>query len=375
MVSRQSKYHSESRKTSGRHVLRHNKYTRSIIRTGAAVFCLSMLPVALVACQGGGGGAIQWEAPERRLLWPYPPDSPRIEYVGEIRTADKVTAKGGIGRGLKAMLFGKQENGMIKPVALGKNDSGLLVVADPGIPTVHFYDLEGRSYRRPKKKSARLLKTPVGVAVSQKGLAYVTDSTIGEVLVFNRKAKIVNRFGLGTLKRPTGIALNAQEDRIYVVDTVACQVAVFNIAGVYLHAFGSRGAGPGEFNYPTFISSGANGDICVSDSLNFRVQVFNANGIHLRSFGSAGDASGTFSRPKGVASDTHGNLYIVDAAFENVQIFNREGALLLGFGEPGTGPGEFTLPTGIAIDADNMIWIADSFNQRVAVFRLLEEAL
>ena len=179
--------------------------------------------------------------------------------------------------------------------------------------------------------------------------------------------------GAARLRQPTGIACDAAPDRVFVSDTAAHRIVVFRRTGEgaalrYETVFGTRGAGPGEFNFPTHLWWSDAGRLVVSDALNFRVQVLDGAGRFEGQFGRAGDASGDAARPKGVATDAAGNIFVVDALFHAFQIFDAQGRLLLGVGARGGAPGEFWLPTGIFIDAGR-IWVADSYNGRVQVFR------
>src|SRR5690606_15267462 len=104
--------------------------------------------------------------------------------------------------------------------------------------------------------------------------------------------------------------------RIYVADAGAHHVAVFSPTDELLMTFGQRGAGPGEFNYPTYLALDRGGALYVSDSLNFRVQKLDPSGRPLLSIGQQGDMPGYFSQPKGVAVDSADRLLVVDANFE-----------------------------------------------------------
>jgi DNA-binding beta-propeller fold protein YncE len=323
------------------------------------------------ACVGIPASRPAWNDPGVRLTWPLPPEPPRIQYLGALRSEADLGRKIGLMERLGSLLFGSERRAMIKPVAVARNNNGLLVVADPGLPTVHFFDLERRRYWRLDDKLAALLRSPVGVAIDDSARAYVADSVRGRVFVFDEGRRLVAEFGEGTISRPTGLALDHSQELLYVVDTIDCRIVVFDRAGREVGTFGRRGAGSGEFNFPTYITVGSEGRVSVSDSLNFRVQVFDPGGAAVGAFGEAGDGAGSFTRPKGIAADASGRLYVVDAAFENVQIFGPDGTLLLAFGGPGNDAGEFSLPTGLFLDSTNTIWVADSFNQRVQAFRLL----
>jgi hypothetical protein len=125
---------------------------------------------------------------------------------------------------LKNLIFGAEPTEMIRPAALAINDERLLVVADPGVPTVHFFDLERRRYDRADDAVAAELVSPVGVALDDQGRAYVADSVQRRIFVLDSEGSLVARLGEGLLERPTGIALDPTRQLLYVVDTLACQV-------------------------------------------------------------------------------------------------------------------------------------------------------
>jgi DNA-binding beta-propeller fold protein YncE len=220
-----------------------------------------------------------------------------------------------------------------------------------------------------------MFASPIGIAIDKHGIVYVTDSKRGVVYVFEDNGKkFLSTIGRGIFKRPTGIAVNSKTSELLVVDTLRSRVFRFDLANrLPKGSFGTDGAMPGMFHYPTNIFVTLAGDIIVSDALNFRVQVFSPEGRFLFTFGRMGDAPGTFSRPKGVAADSDGNIYVVDALFDNIQVFDKKGRLLMAFGGHGTGYGEFWLPTGIYIDNNDLIYVSDSSNQRVQIFRYLKE--
>lgn len=304
------------------------------------------------------------------MVWPDPPDPPRIEYLGAMSPG--ASAKGaGLGESLGRLITGGESFASVKPAAVAGNLAGMIAIADSSIPTVYFASPDAQKSASLNEKNALPLRSPVGVAVSEAGEVFVSDSGAGRIFVFGTDRKLKRTLGESLLKRPVGLALNKAQDTLYVVDSEASQVVILDLQGGRLGSFGGRGVKPGEFNYPTYIATMPNGDLCVTDSLNFRIQLFDARGAFLSSFGREGDGAGCFSRPKGLGVDTGGRIYVVDAAFEAVQIFERDGTLLLAFGSTGTGPGQFVLPCGMFVDGQNKIYVADSFNKRIQVFRLM----
>lgn len=318
---------------------------------------------------------------EPPLVWPQPPDQPRIRYVGQLGTNEDLKPGRSAFQGFGQALFGKREvYSMLSPFALATDRRDRLFVADNGAQLVHVFDLKTRKYQRwaPNRTADGKIRReqpgftqPVAVAWDPAGRLLVSDSLAGLIYVFDARGVPRGHIGQGLVSRPAGIVVDPATGRIFVADVMGHQVIVLSRDGQLLQRVGQRGERLGEFNYPTNVALDPQGRLYVSDSLNFRVQQFSPDLKPMRQIGEQGDVPGTFAQPKGLATDSAGHLYVVDARFENVQIFNDRGQLLLYFGEEGSGPGHFWLPAGIFIDGQDRIWIADAFNRRVAVFDYL----
>jgi DNA-binding beta-propeller fold protein YncE len=196
-----------------------------------------------------------------------------------------------------------------------------------------------------------------------------------EILVYSAEGAALFAFGKYLFKRPGGIAINNELGLIYVVDIKDHNVKVFNLDGRHLYSFGSRGAGPGEFNFPTDIALTSKGDLVVTDTLNARVQVFNSKGDFLRAFGERGKGIRFFQFPKGVAVDSEDHVYITDAMGSHVKVMSLGGDLLLVVGGPYASivPGGFNLPMGIDIDGDDRIYVVDQQNMALHIFQYMNK--
>ena len=75
-----------------------------------------------------------------------------------------------------------------------------------------------------------------------------------------------------------------------------------------------------------------------------------------------------FNNPSDVVAGRNGQVYVLDGVNNKVKVFNQNGSFLFSFGETGTGKGSFTFPLGIGIDRADRIFIADSGNHRVQIF-------
>lgn len=302
-------------------------------------------------------------------VWPAPPDQPRIAYVSSLRGPRDIGWSPSAFRSFANWITGDTGDSLDlhKPFAVALDETGNLCVADTDDKLVCYADFVRKKWRRYDGDGKTKFTSPVAVA-RHKGMFYVADSGLTKVLAFRDDGKPAFEIG-APLMRPVGLAIAG--DSLFVVDSQAHNVSVFDLAGKFLFTFGKRGTGPGEFNFPTGIAADSHGHVVVSDTMNCRVQVFDEQGNFISQFGSNGDTSGHFARPKGVAVDASGHIYVVDALFDNFQIFDLSGQLLLNVGESGNGPGEFGLPNGIAIGADNRIFVADAFNHRVQIFKYL----
>ncbi len=306
---------------------------------------------------------------EPMIMWPPPPEPPRIKYLMSIERPGDLGIGESFFNSLKRMFLGESRERIVKPYGVVSDEDGRIIVADPGKGMVHlFYARKGRYIQIPKDLTERL-ESPIGVA-SDGSRIYVADSMAKKVKIYDTKGVLLAEIDK-VFKRPTGIAIDSHTGRVYVVDTLWHRVFIFDRDGKQLGSFGKRGGDDGEFNYPTNIFIDKDGLVYITDSMNFRVQVFDREGRFITRFGHHGDGSGDFSSPKGVAVDSEGNIYVVDNLFDAVQIFDRKGRFLLSFGSSGRGPGQFWLPTGIFIDNKDRIYVADSYNSRVQVFQFL----
>jgi hypothetical protein len=309
-------------------------------------------------------------APETtHLTWPPEPEPARVSYVRSFSRAEDLGISRGIFERVKDLIFGEAEQRLVRPMAVAVVD-GVIYVADPGAHGVHRFDSKGQGYALIGAPQGAPLPSPVGLARGAAGEVYVADSALARIFVIRPGAKAAEPVALqATLHQPTGLAYDATSGRLFVTDTTAHDIKVFNRAGALENTIGKRGTAPGEFNFPTLLWRTPQGHLHVTDSLNFRVQTLDEKGHVLGSFGRQGDGGGDSSRPKGIATDRYEHLYVVDSLFHSVQIFDTAGRYLLSIGGRGRGPGEFWLPTGIFIDSDDTIYIADSYNRRVQVLR------
>ncbi len=184
---------------------------------------------------------------------------------------------------------------LVRPYSVVADSRGRIIVTDPGAEGVHIFDFAQRKYKFIQRtgKSKDSMLTPQCVAVDAQDNIYVTDSNAGEIFVFEPSGKYVHAIGSlkggeGYFKRPTGIAVDSAAQRIYVTDTLRDEVFILDMQGNVLQTIGKTGSGEGEFNLPTELRlNGQN--LIVVDAMNFRVQVFDRSGNFQYAIGKIGD--------------------------------------------------------------------------------------
>jgi DNA-binding beta-propeller fold protein YncE len=327
---------------------------------------LFILALCLVA-----GCATARKTPE--IVWPLPPETPRIKYLKSISAVEDIQKKSIFTR-MKEAVIGKDPTARLgKPYAVHARD-GRIYVADSAWRKVLIFDTEKPDFFILGLEGPGMLSKPQGVTADSQGRIYVTDTLQKRAVVYDREGNFLLAMGeAGRFDRPVGIAVHEPLKRIYIVDTLKHNVSAFDTEGKFLFEFGGRGTEDGKLNFPTNISIDKEGKIYIMDTMNFRVQIFDQDGKLLNKFGSIGTGFGQFSKPKGIGVDSEGNIYVSDAAFNNIQIFNPQGQLLLFFGGFGDRPWQLWLPAGLYIDEDDQIYVADQYNRKINIYKYLPE--
>jgi DNA-binding beta-propeller fold protein YncE len=307
------------------------------------------------------------------VAWPAPPATERIRLVRSLR--GEADLESDLARFWRKVSGADAPVQLYHPVGVAVSPEGdLLAVTDQALSLLFLFDFKANTVRTVAKEA--LGGIPVGVAVDA-DVVWVVVPARRLVLAFTREGLPLRTVELEDCDRPTGVAIDAERQRLYVADTStpagsghAVHVHALD-TGEHLATLGRRGEGQGELFFPTFLALAPGGGVYVADTMNARVQQLDDDGAFVRQVGERGDQFGQFDKPKGVATDSFGNVYVVDSFFSVVQIFNRDGRLLLFFGGRGDSAGFLSNPAGIAIDAHNRIYVADGLNFRVGVYELV----
>ncbi len=331
----------------------------------------TLLALALAAgCAG---------APAKRVevRWPPEPDVARIRFVKAITSGADVETSSWTA--FQRALLGTQPIGFRQPTGLAVSADGQqLYLTDQTTGQVLRFDFK-LGTAEPFAGDIGFAQ-PFGVALDEAGNVLVSEPPARRVRVFSPTGQLLREFG-GEAERPTGLAVDAKRQLVYVADgsfpgSQNHRVLVYSLAGKLLRTIGSRGTAPGEFNFPSYLALDGDGNLFVVDTLNFRVQVFDPEGKVVRFFGQAGDGVGSLARPKGVAVDRRGITYVVDSDTARVQLFDARSQLLMAFGGAASLLEYFERPAPIAIDrAGRFIYVGDQGTTlpRINVYEFLEQ--
>ena len=308
----------------------------------------------------------------QRLVWPPAPSEAKIEYAFSFTKQEDLKIEKGFFTKIWEFFAGSDDRALMKPFGMHTHGKRIYVT-DIGARALFVFDRKKKKMEIIEGAKEQRFVSPVDVDTDSKGNIYVSDSVLGAVYVFDDDGDFIRKID-AQIQRPTGIAVSEKLDRLYVVDVLASRIHIYSLKGKYVKSIGKHGIGDAEFNRPTYLTIGQNGDLYVADSMNNRVQILDSEGGFIRKFGQTGNSMGDMPSPRGIALDRDENIFVVDTLFNAIQIFNKNGELLLTLGSYGNQKGEFAIPEDITISDENDIYIADSYNMRVQALKELPGA-
>ena len=209
---------------------------------------------------------------------------------------------------------------------------------------------------------------PYGIAVAPDGRVYVADTAARRVFVFDPDAKsvaFVGESGTGKLTKPVGVALDG-EGKVFVADATLNRVFGYAPDGSVAVAIGREG----ELKSPSGLATDRpRKRVYVADSTKHQVYCYSTeDGAHIRTIGERGGEPGQFNFPTNLFVDGRGQLYVADTMNFRVQIFDADGAFVREFGTLGDAPGTFNRPKGVAVDSEGHIYVADGAFNNFQIF-------
>ena len=173
---------------------------------------------------------------------------------------------------------------------------------------------------------------PGGVAVAPNGDLFVADFYNQRVQQLKADGSFVRQWGTtgkvgvwaGEFNYPTDVALGA-DGSLYVADGYNDRVQVFRPDGSFRRKWGGPFAmnifGPfnGWFATVTGVTVDKSGNVFVADFYNNRIQKFTADGEFLTSFGTKGQGPGEFNFAIAAAAADDGTVFVADYGNNRIQ--------------------------------------------------------
>jgi len=319
----------------------------------------ALLALGLLACATGcGSPAVVEDFPA--VFYPLPPAAPRVQFLRTIsRESDFVDARSG----LDSLLFGETdlEKEVMAPYGVALHNN-IFYVCDQQMGVVITLDLKGGEMDILDLPGRGASQIPVNLAFAPDGRFFLADRGRRQLVVYDKDFKYLKELGPfdppveegQKVKESRVVDVEIADGKIFFLDAGLAEVRVFDLDSYEeLMVFGQDQPGSYKLKAPTNFSVDAEGNVYVVDTLLCEISVWDREGLFTRTIGSIGDIVGTFARPKGIAlSDDI--LFVIDSSFENCQLFNMDGEVLMYFGNPGVGPGNLYLPAAVWISEDGL---------------------
>jgi DNA-binding beta-propeller fold protein YncE len=322
---------------------------------------------------GAGCATTQKSAKQTIYFFPPPPDEPHFQYLTSFSSEKEF--RGGTDRSFMNFVTGAAplERDLAKPYGVAAHGNKIYI-CDTEFGAVIVLDLPTRRMHLFAAEGEGALKLPLNMTVDADGNCYVSDSERDQVVIFDKQENYVAAMGTVGEMKPRDVAVSA--DKIYVADLQKHCVRVFDKvtrAPLFDIPRGEDATNHSRQIFtPTNLALDSKGNLYVGDTGAFHVIVFDADGKYLRTVGEFGDGPGQFARLKGVAVDRDSRLYAVDAMSQVIQVFDESGRLLTWFGDPTASQATQNLPAKVMIDYDDVnyfqSYVAPSFKVEYLVF-------
>jgi DNA-binding beta-propeller fold protein YncE len=310
--------------------------------------------LAAMLCFAAGCATQSGTARRAYYFFPPPPNEPRLQFL--MGFSSDMDLRGGEDRSLMSFVTGVEppNEGFGKPYGAAVHDKKLYI-CDTDVGAVLVADLQGKRIGVLDAQGEGALSMPLNIAIDDEGSCYIADAGREQVIIFDKDGNYAGAIGkLGEMK-PRDVAVNA--NRIYVVDIQNQTVHVYDKASRNLlfniPRDNDRTNQMHCLYIPTNLALDSKGWVFVADTGACHVQVYDADGKYVRTIGRLGDAPGQFARIKGVAVDRDNRLYAVDSMSGVIQMFDENGQLLTWFGDP-AGALFQSLPTKVLVDYDDV---------------------
>jgi len=237
------------------------------------------------------------------------------------------------------------------------------------------------------------LDKPLGLAIDSQGYLLVGNNGRDNIEVYDpSNGDLLATFGEDLLKMPTAITIGPNGD-IYVTDSKAHQVWVFESSYLHIRTIGAPGSNDGQLKFPTdtaIVTRDVDGspvdEVYIADQGNKRIQVFDTHGNFVRTidpplvlssyctkygFRCPPDARGTFNKLQALDVDAAGRLHVLDVFEAAVSILDPiTGEVTASYGTWGEDAGQLRVPLDLLLTDGGEGVVTDNNSSELEVFAI-----
>lgn len=210
---------------------------------------------------------------------------------------------------------GKDPGKLLFPYGITRIPNGDLLVAEAGNSRIQRFTPDG-VYLGIYLDSANpynILK-PGPLLIDSKGAVYIGDLSGGKVVVLDRRGQLIRT--VSGLQYPHGIAVDEKNGLLYIANSGSAEVRVCSLSNnSNIPERVIKGHNPKiNFGMVRGIATDNNGRLFVVDSVACTIKVFDADGHFRFSFGEMANEDTGLLYPNGIDIDNNGRIYIADWA-------------------------------------------------------------
>lgn len=212
------------------------------------------------------------------------------------------------------------------------------------------------------------LSQPQGLAISNEGNVFVTDTGNNRILKFDRDGDFVfSNGGFGwdseQFDRPLDVSAKWGLD-VFVADYNNERIERYDKKLNYISSLRADDIDVNRlsFGFPTSVDISRHGELFVCDNENDRILKLNASGDPDLVFGDFNWGEGQLQHPVKIEITTNDQVYVTDREANDIVVYDYYGNYIFRFGE-----NLLSAPNGLAW-SDGLLFVADSGNNRVVVF-------
>jgi hypothetical protein len=251
-----------------------------------------------------------------------------IDKLGHIYVTDSLRGEVAKYDGFLELI--QKKEGLGTPLGIAVDGVGRVYVGEQSSGSVTIFDTNFNAIGKLGAGNGEFL-LPNYISVAQSNgteLILVSDSAANDIKIYNGGV-LIKRFGgrgasPGQFIFPAGIAVN-KDNEVVVVDQGNDRVQIFDLSGNFKRLFSL--APPGVFMISgrgTGVGCDLSGRIFVADSFACSVKIFDAQGNFLGSSGNTGFGEGELYSPVDLTIDKFNRLFIASQNNSKVEVFGLD---------------------------------------------------